>query len=551
MPRIPAKSACGGFGAACFDELPPNGVDLPAFYPPAIWTRLDLTWRVANSLENLSPDGQLDAVQRAFEAWAGASGLSFEQVDGEADITITFERDEHGDPYPFDGSNGVLGHTFFPSAGDRRGQIHLNAEKFWTLGEGGEFDLLTTLLHEIGHALGLEHSTNQAAVMFPGYKGPWRVLTSDDVDAIQRRYGDPDGEVLPTPFDRTVVAPPNLFGDGSSDTDDDGIPDPIEVFVFRTDWFKADSDGDADSDFVEVFFTRTNPLVATPAPEMDADGDGLSDSDEIRIFGTNPVNSDTDGDGLSDAMELFDLNTDPLSADSDEDGVLDNLDDFPNDPRFPLDCNDNGFADDQDIAQRRSQDVNGNGIPDECDPDCNKNGVADHIDIANGTSEDADEDGVPDECISPGDPGYEDCNENDDADGIDIVNGTSQDLNANGVPDECDPDCNGNGTPDHVDIERGLSMDINQNGIPDECDPDCNGNDRPDDLDIERGLSADINQNGIPDECEVQLGDLNCDGRFDGLDITAFFLALTDPEAYAIVYPDCGPFGSPAGRAGE
>lgn len=85
----------------------------------------------------------------------------------------------------------------------------------------------------------------------------------------------------------------------------------------------------------------------------------------------------------------------------------------------------------------------------------------------------------------------------------------------------------------------------------DEPDPDCNGNDWPDDLDIERGLSADINQNGIPDECEVQLGDLNCDGRFDGLDITAFFLALTDPEAYAIVYPDCGPFGSPAGRAGE
>lgn len=35
------------------------------------------------------------------------------------------------------------------------------------------------------------------------------------------------------------------------------------------------------------------------------------------------------------------------------------------------------------------------------------------------------------------------------------------------------------------------------------------------------------------------LGDLNCDGSLDSLDIEAFVLALVDPTAYAAAYPDC------------
>ncbi len=34
-------------------------------------------------------------------------------------------------------------------------------------------------------------------------------------------------------------------------------------------------------------------------------------------------------------------------------------------------------------------------------------------------------------------------------------------------------------------------------------------------------------------------GDLNCDGRLDGADIDPFFLALGDPAAYAIAFPNC------------
>jgi len=76
--------------------------------------------------------------------------------------------------------------------------------------------------------------------------------------------------------------------------------------------------------------------------------------------------------------------------------------------------------------------------------DCNRNGVADEDDLTAGTSVDVNGNGVPDEC--------EDCNGNMILDDEDIASGTSLDLNGNGIPDECEPDCNGNSVPDDLDL---------------------------------------------------------------------------------------------------
>jgi len=35
------------------------------------------------------------------------------------------------------------------------------------------------------------------------------------------------------------------------------------------------------------------------------------------------------------------------------------------------------------------------------------------------------------------------------------------------------------------------------------------------------------------------LGDMNCDGMLDGFDVQPFVLALTDPAAYELLWPDC------------
>jgi hypothetical protein len=150
--------------------------------------------------------------------------------------------------------------------------------------------------------------------------------------------------------------------------------------------------------------------------------------------------------------------------------------------------------------------------------DCNHNGVDDATDIANGTSQDMDWDGVPDECEP-------DCNSNGRPDDYDVANDW--------------PDCNHNGQPDTCDLQDGTSADTNGNGIPDECDPDCNGNGVPDDLDILNGTSQDANGDGIPDECAPLTGDLNCDGSVDFGDINWFVLRLSNPAGYHAALPIC------------
>ena len=123
-------------------------------------------------------------------------------------------------------------------------------------------------------------------------------------------------------------------------------------------------------------------------------------------------------------------------ADTDEDGIKDwsdNCQDHAN--AAQEDCDSNGIGDVCQIAYGFSNDVNSNGIPDECDVDCNTNSIPDDFDIAMETSSDCNTNGIPDECD---DGGNEDCNSNGSPDFCDILGGTSNDCNGNGVPDECE-----------------------------------------------------------------------------------------------------------------
>lgn len=65
-------------------------------------------------------------------------------------------------------------------------------------------------------------------------------------------------------------------------------------------------------------------------------------------------------------------------------------------------------------------------------PDCNGNGIGDLCEIVQGTVLDIDGNGIPDDCNV-------DCNGNGTLDWIDVLQGFSQDLNGNGIPDECEP----------------------------------------------------------------------------------------------------------------
>jgi hypothetical protein len=86
------------------------------------------------------------------------------------------------------------------------------------------------------------------------------------------------------------------------------------------------------------------------------------------------------------------------------------------------DCNDNGVDDIDDLSSGVLSDVDGDGLPDQCEYDCDRDGVSDPIELFEGTQVDVDGNGRPDSC-------EEDC----DGDGIP-------------GPCRCDPDLDG----DHV-----------------------------------------------------------------------------------------------------
>lgn len=131
-------------------------------------------------------------IERAFREWAKYGNFTLEPgMDPAAarNIAVRFARRSHGDSYPFDGPGGVLGHTFYPSPPNPEplaGDIHFDADENWHVGSA--VDLFTVALHETGHALGLGHSDQPGAVMYPYYRFA-EGLNSDDVAGIRALYG--------------------------------------------------------------------------------------------------------------------------------------------------------------------------------------------------------------------------------------------------------------------------------------------------------------------------------------------------------------------------
>lgn len=154
----------------------------------------ELTYRFLSDvqIQAISLEQLRSASSRAFERWASASAIfTFQEVSSDgnakADIVIGFERGDHGDGAPFDGPGHILAHSFLPTDG----RSHYDADEPWSTDPSmSEMDLESVLVHEIGHLLGLAHSMDPNAIMYPRIRLGTikRDLTEDDIDGIKAQY---------------------------------------------------------------------------------------------------------------------------------------------------------------------------------------------------------------------------------------------------------------------------------------------------------------------------------------------------------------------------
>ncbi|HET6821707.1 MAG TPA: matrixin family metalloprotease, partial [Anaerolineales bacterium] len=265
-----------------YDDLPSpvnESAAIAEYRAISTWDKLDITYVFVNGTNQIEGDVERDLIRRAFALWADQTALTFTEVTSNAaDIVIGWAVRDHGDGDPFDGPGDVLAHASFPNPYDNSQVfLHFDDDERWVDSDTRDVDLLTVAAHEIGHTLGLAHSNDPNALMFPSYSGPRRFLGDDDIAGVQSLYGvgsAPEPAPETPPQDAT---PPPARG---QDSDQDGLSDDDEVLVTGTDANNPDSDNDGLVDGVEVA-NRMNPL------DPDMDRDGVSDGQEVNQ-GTDP-----------------------------------------------------------------------------------------------------------------------------------------------------------------------------------------------------------------------------------------------------------------------
>jgi Matrixin len=150
-----------------------------------------LTYYIGGAPSSLSQAAVNAAIRAALNVWSAVANITFTQTTQPnqlRSLDLTFRR--------IDGAGRTLAQGYFPADVNPAriaGDVQFDSSERWEVGNalgGAAFDLVSTAVHEIGHALGLDH-TNVAGAVMAATISPnqsFSRLASSDVAAIRTLY---------------------------------------------------------------------------------------------------------------------------------------------------------------------------------------------------------------------------------------------------------------------------------------------------------------------------------------------------------------------------
>jgi hypothetical protein len=215
------------FFAALLLSVTVTSVALAYTFTNAKWNRNEVVYYVNPDNQDLNAQDVIAAIRRGAEVWQEASGIPVRLSYGGMSNATTVRNDGRNEVFfrnaTSDSGSGVLATTYWWF--DRNGNT-LDADMvFWdgphrffagTTGCSRGYYIEDIATHEFGHVLGLGHSNDRSATMYPSI-GSFcsqnaRSPSSDDVAGVRALYGQsqsptPTPEPAPTPAPAPAPTP--------------------------------------------------------------------------------------------------------------------------------------------------------------------------------------------------------------------------------------------------------------------------------------------------------------------------------------------------------
>jgi hypothetical protein len=249
-------------------------------------------------------------ILKAAQVWAQQTNINFTVVSDNGGA-IGSGSYQQGDPNMGDIRIGgynfgtcTLASAYMPPSANNysiAGDIQFNTGQTFNI--GSTYDLFTVAVHEFGHALGLDHSTNSYAVMYSSYTNKKTGLYTDDISGIRAIYSG--GNARSNDAYYGTATPNNSFANAAN----------ISSLIDPTVLTAVVNNLSISSTTETEYFTFTAPTGTNGTITIGAQSTGLSLLEEsLTVYASDQTTVLASGSGTSNTGNTVTLTLSNVSA---------------------------------------------------------------------------------------------------------------------------------------------------------------------------------------------------------------------------------------------